>query len=510
MKKNFWTTCLLWGWVMFFSLTGCAVVDSKEAGQKKHAGDFPAINREMRAAWIATVANIDWPSQPGLSVEIQKQEAIDILDKLVSMNMNAVVFQVRPHADALYPSELEPWSYYLTGEQGKAPDPFYDPMEFWIEECHARGIEFHAWFNPYRAGHPSMRGEFSEDSVVKSNPEWVRKLGDRGFYWMDPAMQEVQDRSYDVIMDVVNRYDVDGIHFDDYFYPYPAYNDGEDFPDDETYEAYLAQGGTMERDDWRRDAVNRFVKRLYDGIKAERPHVIFSISPFGIYRSGVPETVGQTFDQYEALYADALLWYQEGWVDFYTPQLYWPISRIRLSFPVLLRWWLDQNKAERHLWPGLVLYHHDTPEKAAHETVNQVMISRGVIGDNPGTVHFSMRHYLSNEDLYQALKEGPYASPAIVPAYPWLSDITPPAPEIYSEISGSELTLSWDPVEDAFQYILYCKQGGEWNYEILPRTRTEAIRNLAGTDLSAVALSYIDRFGNESEKTEYKIKRIKE
>lgn len=487
MKKMFLTICLLWGVSMCLS-TGYAQRIDREI-------ELPRIDREMRAAWIATVANIDWPSRPGLPVEQQKQEAIDILDRLVSMNMNAVVFQVRPHADALYPSDLEPWSYYLTGEQGKAPDPFYDPLEFWIEESHARGIEFHAWFNPYRAAHPSMRGDISEESVIKTNPDWVYKLGDSGFWWLDPARQEVQDLSYNVIMDVMERYDVDGIHFDDYFYPYPAYMNGGDFPDDETYEAYLADGGEMERDDWRRDAVNRFVKRLYDGIKEKRPYVIFSISPFGIYRSGVPETVGQTFDQYDALYADALLWYQKGWVDFYTPQLYWPISRIRLSFPVLLRWWLDQNEAERHLWPGLVLYHHDTHEEAALETVNQIMISRGVIGHNPGTVHFSMRHYFSNEDLYEKIKDGPYASPAIVPAYPWLSDKTPPAPpvEILATVDG--LHVNWQTEIETFLSIVYYQTGGQWHYEILPRTENS---KTLGNNITAVAVSTIDRYGNES------------
>jgi uncharacterized lipoprotein YddW (UPF0748 family) len=190
---------------------------------------LPDVEREFRAVWVATVANIDWPSKPGLSTEEQKAEAIAILDKVRQLNMNAVVFQVRAQADSFYASALEPWSYYLTGEQGKAPEPYYDPLEFWVEEAHARGIELHAWFNPYRAAHPSMRGELAQSSIVNTSPELVRPLGDNGYYWMVPTKLEVQKHSFDVVMDVVERYDVDGIHFDDYFYPYESYNDGKIF-----------------------------------------------------------------------------------------------------------------------------------------------------------------------------------------------------------------------------------------------------------------------------------------
>ncbi|HNM45995.1 MAG TPA: family 10 glycosylhydrolase, partial [Candidatus Sumerlaeota bacterium] len=181
------------------------------------ANDPPAIQREFRAAWVSTVANIDWPSKPGLSTEQQQKEALAILDKAKELNLNALIFQVRPMADAMYKSSLEPWSEFLTGEQGKAPEPFYDPLEFWVTEAHKRGIELHAWFNPYRANHPAAK-TMSNDSVVKKHPNWVRKLGDKGYYWMDPAEPGVQKLSLDVVLDVVKRYDVDGVHFDDYFY----------------------------------------------------------------------------------------------------------------------------------------------------------------------------------------------------------------------------------------------------------------------------------------------------
>jgi uncharacterized lipoprotein YddW (UPF0748 family) len=186
--------------------------------------------REFRAAWVASVANINWPSKPGLSTEEQQIEAISILNYLQENKFNAVILQVRPQADALYASVIEPWSYFLTGEQDKAPEPFYDPLSFWIEEAHKRGLELHAWMNPYRAHHSSGK-EISSKSIVRTNPETVYWLKE-GYWWMDPALQFTQDHTSKVVMDVVKRYDVDGIHFDDYFYPYPSYNGNDDFPDD--------------------------------------------------------------------------------------------------------------------------------------------------------------------------------------------------------------------------------------------------------------------------------------
>ncbi|MGE5498792.1 MAG: glycoside hydrolase family 10 protein [Syntrophothermus sp.] len=316
-----------------------ATVSTNAANKKKEAEEIPSASRELRAAWVATVDNIDWPSKPGLSVDEQKKEAIAILDRLKELNMNAVIFQVRPQADALYKSDLEPWSYYLTGEQGKAPEPFYDPLEFWVSEAHARGIELHAWFNPYRANHPAMKCEISPKSIVKTKPECVRKLGKAGYYWMDPSLQEVQNHSYSVIMDVVKRYDIDGVQFDDYFYPYSEYNEGKDFPDDESYKAYTDKGGKLSRGDWRRDNVNKFVKRVYEGIKKVKASVLFGISPFGLYRPGYPASIPSGFDQYSTLYADAKLWFNRGWVDYYSTQLYWNISNMKVSFPIHFGWW---------------------------------------------------------------------------------------------------------------------------------------------------------------------------
>lgn len=462
---------------------------------------FPPVMREMRAVWVATVANIDWPSKPGMSVELQKQEAIAILEKIKELNMNTVVFQVRPQADALYKSELEPWSYYLTGEQGKAPDPFYDPLEFWIEESHNRGIEFHAWLNPYRANHPAMKGEMSSASVVKSHPNWVKKLGDRGYYWMDPTLQEVQDHCFAVIMDIVKRYDVDAIHFDDYFYPYRDYNDGNDFPDDDTYQAYLKNGGEMQRDDWRRDAVNKFIKRVYEGIKSEKPYVKFGISPFGVYRPGIPPSI-TGFDQFGILYADAKLWLNKGWIDYFAPQLYWPISRVELSYPVLLNWWKSENTLHRNLWPGLFIRPEIEKKEMALEIVNQIMVTRGILPEAPGTMLFSMKSLMTfDSTLHKSLLQGPFRTQAISPAYSWLEDKPPCAPILTVNKIDGELHFTWQPSDDEqpLLFILYTKIEKEWKYKIIS-AKSNLLGKVDGKRISAIAVSSVDRYGNESER----------
>jgi len=465
--------------------------------------NIPSPMRELRGVWVATVANIDWPSQPGLSVEEQQKEALLIIDRVKKLNMNMIVFQVRPHADALYKSDLEPWSFYLTGQMGVAPDPYYDPLEFWINECHARGIELHAWFNPYRANHPAMRSEIPESSILKKHPDYVVKLGNEGYYWMDPALQPVQDHSYEVVMDVVKRYNVDGIQFDDYFYPYRDYNEGRDFPDDASYNAYVEKGGKMLRDDWRRDAVNRFIKRVYEGIKQQKPLVKFGVSPFGVYRPGSPSIFTAGFDQYSTLYADAKLWWNEGWLDYFSPQLYWNISRMDLSYPILLGWWKDENKQKRNLWPGLFIRPEVNKRDMALEIVNQIMVTRGMIPEAPGTIIFSMRSLIpADSAASKGLEAGPYRTQALVPAYPWLDNQAPRIPEVKAEFADTMLNISWkySGTEEPFVYVLYVKDKGRWSSEILPAKELHSAKKLTGTEISAVAVSAVDRCGNESEK----------
>ncbi len=466
------------------------------------AGDEPpAILREMRGVWVATVANIDWPSRPGLPVAEQQAEALAILDRVQALRMNAVVLQVRPQADALYASVLEPWSFYLTGEQGQAPEPWYDPLEFWIAQAHARGLELHAWFNPYRAGHPAMHNAFSAESVVRSHPEWVHALADTGYYWLDPALKEVQEHSLAVVLDVVRRYDVDGIHFDDYFYPYREYNRGGDFPDEAAWQAYRASGGKLARDDWRREAVNRFIEKVCKGIKKLKPWVKFGISPFGVYRPGYPAGYGGGFDQYAVLYADARLWLNKGWVDYYTPQLYWNISNLQTSYPVLLGWWQGENRKGRQLWPGLYMRPEVERRQMALEIVNQIMVTRGMLPAAPGTILFSMRSLMNSDSLYfKALAQGPFARPALMPPCRWLDDKAPEQPLLQVTPTDSGHHLVWQPhgKEKPFLYVLYFSSGGRWRQQLFPAAVTQT--DWPGRELTAFAVSAVDRSGNESKR----------
>ncbi|HYP50457.1 MAG TPA: family 10 glycosylhydrolase, partial [Pyrinomonadaceae bacterium] len=344
------------------------------AAQICFAQNLPKPEREFRAAWIATVDNIDFPSSKNLTVEQQKTEIIRILDFAKELKLNAVVFQVRPHADAFYDSKIEPWSEYLTGKNGVAPEPLYDPLRFVVEEAHRRGILVHAWFNPYRAWHPAGKSEPAANHISKTRPDLVRKYGK--YLWLDPTEPEVQKLSADVIADVVRRYDIDGAHFDDYFYPYPekdAAGNKIEFPDDKNWQKYKNGGGRLTRDDWRRKNVDDFIQRVSVEIKKIKPDVMFGVSPFGIWQP-VPERNIAGFDAYAELYADARKWFQAGWVDYLAPQLYWQTTRKGLEYPVLFDWWQEQNKLKRHLWTGVAAYRAE--QYTGAEIAKQVEISR--------------------------------------------------------------------------------------------------------------------------------------
>jgi uncharacterized lipoprotein YddW (UPF0748 family) len=508
---------LIFVFCLLILLSGCASL--KPGGGAEKAKTGPRVEREFRGVWVATVDNIDWPTKPGLSTETQQKEALAILDTVAALHMNAIVLQVRPHCDAMYASQIEPWSYYLNGVQGKPPDPYYDPLQFWVAEAHRRGIELHAWFNPYRA-HIVRGGEVTDSSIIRKRPGLAKKLKD-GMYWLDPAKQEVQDHSYNVVMDVVRRYDIDGVHFDDYFYPY---GDGT-FPDDDSWAEYQKSGGALSREDWRRAAVNTFIERVYDGIKKEKPFVKFGISPFGVGRPGNPPSI-QGFDQYSGLYADAMLWLHEGWIDYWSPQLYWAINQIPQSYPVLLGWWAKQNIRERHLWPGMFTVSYlrgGTNEKGTDEVINQIMIERGIINDAPGHIHFSMKGFQKDSSMLNAaLKSGPYQKMALVPSSPWLDDEAPAAPSLEtSTVGDSVVTLSWkhEHPSDVFRWVVYFKYNTAWEYTIVsggqqsfslpvsrviadrPRARrSEQQGSLTKTEsLLNVAVSAVDRSGNESE-----------
>ncbi len=468
---------------------------------------LPAVNREFRAAWIATVANINWPSKNNLSTEEQKREAISLLNLLQSNNFNAVIFQVRPSADALYNSNLEPWSYFLTGETGRKPYPYYDPLEFWVEEAHKRGMELHVWLNPYRAHH-SSGGSVGSASSVRKFPDNTVRLKN-GTYWFDPADQTTQDHASAVVRDIVKRYDIDGVHFDDYFYPYATYNGGADFPDNRTWNAYRQSGGNLSRADWRRDHVNRFIKRVYGEIKAEKKHVKFGLSPFGIWKPGYPAGITGS-SQYDELYADAKLWLNEGWVDYFAPQLYWAIDPPRQSFPALLRWWQSENRHNRHLWPGLNTVEVRTADRPT-EIVRQVELAREILPNSQGVIHWSIAGLTKSPAMVSALANGPYKEKALVPASPWLQteQLETPTLLLTKEKSGS-IFSKWQhrAPEKVNHWVVFAQYGNRWEYKIYDQdiTSFEFSPKKDGQALKVIAVQAIDRIGNGSDYVAYDVK----
>jgi uncharacterized lipoprotein YddW (UPF0748 family) len=457
----------------------------------------PSPSREFRAAWVASVVNIDWPSKPGLSSQQQQAELRTILDRCVDLRFNAVIFQVRPQCDALYASALEPWSEYLSGTMGKPPEPYYDPLDFAIREAHERGLELHAWFNPYRAHHFGSKSPIASNHISQKRPELVRKYGK--YLWLDPGEPEVQEHSIRVMLDAAKRYDLDGVHMDDYFYPYPE-NDSAgkpvEFPDEASWRKTGAGSG-LSRDDWRRRNVDQFVERLYRELHAVRPKVRLGISPFGIWRPGYPAGI-KGFDQHGKLYADARKWLQEGWADYFTPQLYWPIQPPEQSYTNLLAWWVDQNPRQRHIWPGN--YTGRVGEKwKAEELVNQIRATRRQKGAS-GNVHFSMKPILENKGgVADALAREVYAAPALVPASRWLDGGPPAKPSLAVSAGQGTLTARWkgQGKEPARWWVVQCRVKGQWRTEILAAALKEL--RLAGerSEADAIAVSAVDACGNQ-------------
>ena len=429
----------------------------------------PALPREFRGAWIATVANKDWPSAPGLTVAQQKAELISLLDTAVRLKLNAVIFQVRPSSDAVYASAIEPWSAYLTGIPGQPPQPYYDPLAFAIQEAHRRGLELHAWFNPFRA-RVTPAEPVAMSHVSRTHPEWVRSYGDQ--LWLDPGIPAVREYVLRVIMDVVRRYDVDGIQFDDYFYPYPVQNGrgvNIPFPDDASWRTYGVHSG-LARDDWRRQNIDEFVQSVYQNIKAAKPWVKFGISPFGIWRPGYPPQIRGS-DAYEELFADSRLWLANGWVDYLAPQLYWPINSPGQSFPILLNWWAQQNVRHRNLWPGLAAYQAGIEFPPA-EIARQIQATRAQPGAS-GDILFHLRSLQENPTL-AGLVAAEYAQTAFVPASPWLEPSLPAKPEVTEHQNGNAWVLQWTLPggNTVAKWVLqFCWTNSAWQTVTLPASQ---------------------------------------
>ncbi|RAI98686.1 uncharacterized lipoprotein YddW (UPF0748 family) [Chitinophaga skermanii] len=423
---------------------------------KECAAQLPP-KRELRAIWIATVENIDWPSRRGISTEQQKQEFINILNEAQKMGMNAIVFQVRPVSDAFYASPYEPWSEYLTGTQGQAPNPYYDPLAFMIEETHKRGMEFHAWFNPYRAVFNVSRSKVANNHVSRLNPSWFVTYGDRKYF--DPGIPEGRDFVVNVIRDVVRRYDIDAVHFDDYFYPYRIAN--KEFPDNFSYAKY---GKGMQRDDWRRKNVDDIIQLLDKAIKAEKPYVKFGISPFGVWRNndrdmeGSPTRGGMT--NYDDLYADVLKWLKNGWIDYVTPQLYWEYGHRLVGYEVLVRWWNDHAYG-KHVYIGHGVYQigSNAAWRNPYEIPRQILMNR-TYPNVKGSMFFSYKSFANNPlGIKDSLANHLFKYPALIPTMPWIKAEAPFAPyftDAFEKPNGIEIRWADDDTSGRTkQYVLY-------------------------------------------------------
>jgi len=470
----------------------------------------PPVAREFRAAWVATVANIDWPTRPGLSTWEQQQELLGILNRAVSLHLNAIILQVRPATDALYASPLEPWSEYFTGRMGRPPEPVWDPLAFAVAEAHRRGLELHAWVNPYRARTARPIGEAARTHISRTHPELVRTYG--SFLWMDPGVPAVRRRAERVVLDIVRRYDVDGVHIDDYFYPYKEKDSAGaiiDFPDSTSYARYRRAGGTLARDDWRRHNVDLLIRELYRRLKAVKPWVQFGISPISGWRENTPPGA-RTFDAYHEIYADSRKWLAEGWCDYFVPQIYSAIES-PTPYPVMLDWWVKQNAKARHVYAGNGLYRVSRTDTAAtsgnrppawkaDEVLRQVQITRDSPGAQ-GNVFFSMKGLMLDADSIAEKLAVPYAGPALVPASPWLQQTAPARPTIalthHPATGEAYLTLMPGRGRTPWLWVVQTRSDTVWTTEVLPG-RERVHRLAAGRDPDAVYVRAVDRTGNQS------------
>ncbi len=354
--------------------------------------------REFRAVWVATVANIDFPSSKKLDSDSQKREWIEMLEDFKRMGLNAVVVQIRPAGDAFYPTELAPWSEYLTGRQGARPVPMYDPLEFMITETHKRGMEFHAWMNPYRASMSMDLSKIDDQHQLKKHPEWFVAYGGR--YYFNPGLEEVRHHINKVVEEVITKYDVDAIHFDDYFYPYKVKN--QEFPDSATFAEYGQEFSDI--GDWRRYNVDELIRGLAKLIEDTKPHVKFGISPFGVWRNKDLDPVNgsdsyASITSYDDLNADVLKWMEEGWIDYIVPQLYWYIGFAPADYLTMVKWWNDRTYG-KDLYIGHAAYKvgdggRQVQWQDRDEMSRQILLNRET-PNVKGSIFFSARSLKAN------------------------------------------------------------------------------------------------------------------
>lgn len=438
----------------FILFVGCWLAISWAKGQH-------APKREFRAVWVTTLANLDWPQQPGMNMERQQQEFVDLLDLLERSGFNAVVVQVRPAGDAFYPSDIAIWSHYLTGAQGRAPQ--YDPLQFMIDETHKRNMEFHAWFNPLRAVSHIEKVPVSVNHISKEKPHWCFDYGVTRY--LNPGLPAVREYVTEVVGEVVRNYDIDGVHFDDYFYPYPIA--GQPIPDWETYKTF--GDGFSSISEWRRFNIDRIIQMTSEEIKRTKPWVKFGISPFGVWRNKERDEDGS--DTYRAcasfddLYADSRKWYLRGWVDYIAPQLYWTTRDYRANYRELLEWWADME-TDRHLYVGHAVSRLRDNPKPKNFTPAEFALQIQLIRENnrgEGSIFFRAGNLRDNLDgITNMLRDRVYNQPALVPAMPWLDSIPPGRPNnLNGFFEGEGVYLSWEApkaetaLDSAQYYVVY-------------------------------------------------------
>ena len=475
----------------------------------------PYPKREFRGAWIQAVNG----QFRGIPTEKLKQTLIDQLNSLQGAGINAIIFQVRPEADALYASQLEPWSRFLTGVQGQAPSPYWDPMQFMIDECHKRGMEFHAWINPYRVK-TSLKSELSANPLYNIHPEWFVTYNNQLFF--DPALPESRRHICMVVADIVSRYDVDAIHMDDYFYPYPA--KGMDFPDDASFARY--GGGFTNRADWRRSNVNILIQKIHETIRGLKPWVKFGISPFGIYRNEKNDPLGSKtngLQNYDDLYADVLLWARNGWVDYNIPQIYWQIGHPAADYETLVKWWA-KNTENRPLFIGQsvmnTIQNADPKNPSMNQLPRKMALERAyqTIG---GSCQWPASAVVENAGKYRdALVQEYHKYPALVPVFDFMDDKAPGKVRKVKKVWTEDgYMLFWTPpkakdeMDRAVQYVVY-RFGDKEKVNIDDASHIVAVtRNnfyklpyKDGKNKYRYVVTALDRLHNESKSVSKKVK----
>ncbi|MDW7695272.1 family 10 glycosylhydrolase [Flammeovirgaceae bacterium SG7u.111] len=480
------------------------------------AAQVPPPKREFRAIWITTLNNMDWPSRKGMSVEQQKEEFINILDRCQKTNLNAVIVQIRPAADAFYMSKYEPWSEWLGGKQGKPAESGYDPLSFMLEETHKRNMEFHAWINPLRAVYNTRFSNVHKSHISNTRPEWMLQYGTMKVF--NPGLPEVRKYLVNIVADIVERYDIDGIHFDDYFYPFPQANLKLD--DKATYRKY--KGGFKNIKDWRRNNIDLLIKDTHRAIKSLKPYVKFGVSPAGVWRNIYDSPQGSNtrggITSYDHLHADVRGWLQKGWVDYLVPQVYFSTQLKAVNYRTLVRWW-NRNSFDRHVYIGhaafKVYWDYDKTWYNRSEIPLQLRYNRS-LENISGSVYFRAESFMRNRGHFRdSLELSFYQKPALIPSMPWIDNTPPLSPrEATVSMSPKGISIHWKnpgPADDGQSpsyYVIYkmAKTGENYSiedakniFQILPASDTsfldKTVKDLKQYDY---LITSVDRLHNES------------